>query len=443
MKNIWKQTLLSVLVLGVGVLTSCREDEELNLPGYPENPVGITIADAENAAEVTVKGTYEAGTGALLLDGALTRTYVFSLATPSPEDVTFQIEPIIENIPEDRVSISETELFIPAGGISASVTVGLVDDDHSFMEGVYDAQNYTLGVRLTGAEGSQLVLLQTEAKLHIEKEAYTMTASVVGTDGSRAALFERSCLDGEIVTEEPIEYAYKVVLDKPALTDLTFRMVSSGTPEDYKSYESFSAQTVTIAAGELESEPATWRAEDDFLEGNDDPATYTIALTAESEAADSSVIFSEEASSCLVTITKTFDRLIFLDALDPSWVRFDTTGWTTDPASIGDQLFDDNDVTFSTDRSIVIDMKKEKSIAGFRVRAYYGYSFYLPSVYSISTSNDGEVWASQGELTSSEAPTETHYVALIREVKARYVRFDVIEVNWSCYLAEFNIYGKN
>ena len=139
MKNIWKQTLLSVLVLGVGVLTSCREDEELNLPGYPENPVGITIADAENAAEVTVKGTYEAGTGALLLDGALTRTYVFSLATPSPEDVTFQIEPIIENIPEDRVSISETELFIPAGGISASVTVGLVDDDPSFMEGVYDA----------------------------------------------------------------------------------------------------------------------------------------------------------------------------------------------------------------------------------------------------------------------------------------------------------------
>ena len=40
MKNIWKQTLLSVLVLGSGVLAGCREDEEQNLTGYPEDEIG-------------------------------------------------------------------------------------------------------------------------------------------------------------------------------------------------------------------------------------------------------------------------------------------------------------------------------------------------------------------------------------------------------------------
>lgn len=443
MKNSWKQTLLCMLVLGGGVLTGCREDEELNLPGYPENPVGIVIADTENASEVTVKGVYETGTGALLFDGELTRTYVFSLATPSPEDVSFQVEPIVENIPEDRVTISETELFIPAGGISASVTVGVVDDDLSFMDGVYDAQNYTLGVRLTGAEGSQLVLSQTEACLHIEKEAYTMTASIVGTDGSHGALFERSCLDGEIVTEEPIEYEYKVVLDKPALTDLSFTMTSSGTPEDYKSYESFSARTVTIAAGELESDPVTWSATDDFLEGNDDPATYTIELSAELANADDSVIFSEEESSCQMTITKTFDRLTFLDALDPSWTLFDSSTWTTTPEAAASQIFDQSTYTYSTDEAIIIDLKEEKTISGFCIKGYAGWSFYLPMVYSISTSNDGQVWASQGELVSGDAPTDVNYVGLVREVTTRYLKYQAVEVSWYCYLAEFEVYGKN
>ena len=33
MKNIWKLTLLSALVLGSGMLAGCREEEELNLAG--------------------------------------------------------------------------------------------------------------------------------------------------------------------------------------------------------------------------------------------------------------------------------------------------------------------------------------------------------------------------------------------------------------------------
>ena len=172
MKNIWKLTLLSALVLGSGMLAGCREEEELNLAGYPDVEVGVVIADAENAAEATVKATYAAGTGELQLDGALTRTYIFSLSTPSPKDASFVVEPIISNIPEELVTISETELFIPTGGISASVTVGLVDENTSFMADGRQARTDEWGVRLVGGEGARLGLGQNVAGVKVEREAY-------------------------------------------------------------------------------------------------------------------------------------------------------------------------------------------------------------------------------------------------------------------------------
>ena len=443
MKNIWKLTLLSALVLGSGMLAGCREEEELNLAGYPDVEVGVVIADAENAAEATVKATYAAGTGELQLDGALTRTYIFSLSTPSPKDASFVVEPIISNIPEELVTISETELFIPTGGISASVTVGLVDENTSFMADEITAQTYELGVRLISADGSQLELTQTEAKVKVEKDAYVAVASVVGKDGGNEAIFERECLDGEIVTETPISYEFKIVLDKPALNDVTFSLSSTGTPEDYKSYESFSESQVTIAAGELESEVVTWSATDDFLEGNDDPATYTVSLTAAVASDDATVAISEEQSVCTMTIVKVFDLMTFVDAVDPSWTEFDTTGWTIDPASIGNVLFDNNTNTYIVDRTFVIDMQSEKSIAGFKMTAVYNYNGYLPTLFKISVSDDGESWVSWGEMNRYTAPTSTAlYIALVKSSSARYIKFEALQVTWY-YFAEFDIYGNN
>lgn len=442
MKNIWKQTLLSVLVLGSGVLAGCREDEELNLAGYPDVEVGVAIADAENAAEATVKATYAAGTGELQVDGALTRTYIFSLSTPSPKDASFVVEPIISNIPEELVTISETELYIPAGNISTSVTVGLVDENTSFMADEIAAQTYELGVRLVSADGSQLELTQTEAKVKVEKDAYVAVASVVGNDGGNEALFERGCLNGEIVTEDPISYEFKIVLDKPALNDVTFSLSSTGTPEDYKSCESFSTPQVTIAAGELESDVVTWSATDDFLEGNDDPATYTVSLTAAVASDDTTVAISEEQSACTITITKVFDRLLFLDdGMDPSWVAFDTTGWTTVPEKAASAIFDDSAYTFTSDGYIEIDMQTEKNVYGFLIQGYATWAFYLGDTYSISTSDDGEVWISQGELNTADSSSDTQYIGLLQSVNTRYIRFDSVKGAF-CYVAKFAVYGK-
>ncbi|WP_300797235.1 DUF4989 domain-containing protein [uncultured Alistipes sp.] len=442
MKNIWKLTLLSALVLGSGMLAGCREEEELNLAGYPQVPVGVAVADAENAAAVTVKGSYEAGTGALVLDGTLNRTYTVALATPSPKDATLRVEAFSKNIPEDRIAISETELFIPAGAISASVTVSLVDDDMTFMAEEEGAQTYELGLRLVDIEGSKLEMGQTEAKVVVEKEAYVATASVVGVDGGTTASFKRGYIDGEFASEDPISYEYKVVLDKPALRDLTFAGLSSGVPEENADDERFTPQTVTVRAGELESDPIAWTITDDFLGANNDPASFEILLTMVPEGEDASVVMSEQ-TGCTITVTKVFDRMTFVDAVDPSWTEFDTTGWTIDPASIGNVLFDNNTNTYIVDRTFVIDMQSEKSIAGFKMTAVYNYNGYLPTLFKISVSDDGESWVSWGEMNRYTAPTSTAlYIALVKSSSARYIKFEALQVTWY-YFAEFDIYGKN
>lgn len=443
-KHIWKLTFFSLIAGGI-LLTGCRDDEELNLAGYPETPVGIVIAGAEDKVPtVTVKGVYEAGTGALKLDGELTRTYIFSLSTPSPEDATFHVEKIATNIPEDRVSISATELKVPAGSISAEVTVGLTDDDMEFIENELGAKNYEIGVRLTGVEGSKVTMPQTEAKVIVEKEAYIMNVKVAGTDGSTSATFKRSCLDGQIVTEEPIVYEFKVTLDKPALRDLTFKAISTGMPENYKECETFSGN-LTIAAGEMESEPVTWTLKDDFLEGNDDPANYEIALSVSAESDASDVVLSEEQGECAITVTKVFDYLHFLPELNSSWIKFDRTGWTTDPDSASGILTDDYVNDWTTEKSIIIDMQESKAITGFQIFGYTNNAIYLPDVYSISTSTDGTTWILQGELTSSETTTKSHIIGIAVPVTARYIKYDVVQIlNWyGGYVGGFEVYGKN
>lgn len=443
MKNIWKLTLLSALVLGSGMLAGCREEEELDLAGYPEVPVGITIEGTESANEATVNVTYAPVTGALQADAPMSRTYVFTLATPSPKDATFQVEPIIVDIPTDRVSISETELHIPAGSISASVTVSLLDEDLSFMDGEYAAKTYELGVRLIAADGSRLDLTQSEARLKIEKEAYVSVASVQGVDGSTSAEFRRAYIEGGIINTDPISYEYRVVLDKPALHDLTFTVSSTGAPEN--SGERFSASQLTVTAGKLESTSTVWSLTDDFLEVDDQPFECMVQLTVAPAGDETAAVMSEEQGSCAIAVLKVFDRMTFLSALDPSWVEFDYSTWTVDPASIGNKLFDNNTMTYIDDESFVIDMQEVKTVYGLSFQGASDYVGYVPRIYRVSGSVDGVDWSSWGEMDRYDAPTGSYtplYIALVLPADVRYLKFEVVEAYY-WYFAEFEVYGKN
>ena len=47
MKNMYKYALLFALAGGAALFTGCRADEEVDLAGYPETPVGSTIVAAD------------------------------------------------------------------------------------------------------------------------------------------------------------------------------------------------------------------------------------------------------------------------------------------------------------------------------------------------------------------------------------------------------------
>ena len=90
---------------------------------------------------------------------------------------------------------------------------------------------YELGVRVVEARGSQVPVVDGEAKMVIEKAAYVAVASLVGVEGN-AVTFKRNFIDGAIVNEDPITYDVKVVVDRPVLEDTKFVVNRRAFPKD-------------------------------------------------------------------------------------------------------------------------------------------------------------------------------------------------------------------
>ena len=54
MKNMYKYALLFALAGGAALFSGCRADEEVDLAGYPETPVGATITGWRLSRELTI-----------------------------------------------------------------------------------------------------------------------------------------------------------------------------------------------------------------------------------------------------------------------------------------------------------------------------------------------------------------------------------------------------
>jgi len=254
MKNMYKYALLFALAGGAALFTGCRADEEVDLAGYPETPVGATISGTTDRV-ATFAGTYD-NEGVLNLAGSLSGEYTIALAQASPEETVVRVEPIITNVPAELVEISARELVIPAGSTTVAVSVRMIEENYDFMENVFGPVTYELGVRVVEARGSQVPVVDGEAKMVIEKAAYVAVASLVGVEGN-AVTFKRNFIDGAIVNEDPITYDVKVVVDRPVLEDTKFVVKSAGIPEGFVDDERFTpAAEVTIPAGAKEKKSA-------------------------------------------------------------------------------------------------------------------------------------------------------------------------------------------
>lgn len=174
-----------------------------------------------------------------------------------------KVAPVLVNIPQDKIALSTDLLTIPAGFASGDVTIGLKDDDISFIEDNLSAQTYELGLEITDAEGLNLNTESAKGRLVIEKEQYQSHIVMAGNEGNSIQM-KRIYLNNDIMGD-PISYSFKLQLDKPAKEDLVINFTTEGISDEFKSSAVFTPSSVTIPVGSKESEEINWTITNDFM----------------------------------------------------------------------------------------------------------------------------------------------------------------------------------
>lgn len=434
---------LSLAIGSFVTFAGCQDDEVVDLVKYPVNQPAITINDAEGASKATLTAVYKSD-GTLELNGPVTRTYTFHFAA-SPEDATVTFDVINTNIPKENVEISDTKVVLPAGSTDASVTVTLKDEDFSFAASNYDAATYELGVKAS-VEGYKIGTESIEPKIVIEKEAYIASCSVVGENGNTVS-FERAFSQGAIVNTDPISYAFKMKLDKPARKDVKVKLATTGLDEKFMNKITVTPAEITIPAGELESAEITWSITDDFLLTTTEAEFHTLVVAASVESEDPVVKVNSKENILTFNVDKVVRNFKYLSAIGSNWVELSKDGWGAEiPSGVSGSasyLIDGNggsygsDVYSSNPFWFVIDMKSPQTFLALGMDYYYTYA---AKKVRISTSLDNETWTSQGVLEAPRAGN--HYFEFFSSITARYVKVELL-AGFSSYIDVTEVYIYN
>lgn len=434
---------LSLAIGSFVTFAGCQDDEVVDLVKYPVNQPAITINDAEGASKATLTAVYKSD-GTLELNGPVTRTYTFHFAA-SPEDATVTFDVINTNIPKENVEISDTKVVLPAGPTDASVTVTLKDEDFSFAASNYDAATYELGVKAS-VEGYKIGTESIESKIVIEKEAYIASCSVVGENGNTVS-FERAFSQGAIVNTDPISYAFKMKLDKPARKDVKVKLATTGLDEKFMNKITVTPAEITIPAGELESAEITWSITDDFLLTTTEAEFHTLVVAASVESEDPVVKVNSKENILTFNVDKVVRNFKYLSAIGSNWVELSKDGWGAEiPSGVSGSasyLIDGNggsygsDVYSSNPFWFVIDMKSPQTFLALGMDYYYTYA---AKKVRISTSLDNETWTSQGVLEAPRAGN--HYFEFFSSITARYVKVELL-AGFSSYIDVTEVYIYN
>lgn len=416
------------------------------LDGYPQITPVVTVADVDgDYPNIVVKGTYDSE-GKLVLTGGFLQTYIVTLPTPATEDVTLHFEPIISNIPAEKVVISATKAVIPVGAVATEVTVGVVNDDMSFIESDLSAQEYVLGLKITGVTGANMQVPASEAKVTLKKDAYVATCTVVGAGNNQAA-FNRYYWDGVVYNDAGMTYTFKVKLDRLARKDLKLTFTTEGLAPQFQSTMTFTPSDIVIPAGSFESEEITWALTDDLLMTSATPEEHTIVLTAVVECEDPTVVLAEEEAGMLTfNINKLVQPTLLSPQIDASWLQLPTAGWVAtggggitygSPASVLD-----GDTNSSVDGAafwVAFDMLETKKVVGIAAR-YYA-SYYCAKQVEIFTSEDGATWTSVGVVDIPTRSNPQVFKVLGVGLSSRYVKYEILKSQSdSTWLGELEFY---
>ncbi|MCD8072086.1 MAG: DUF4989 domain-containing protein [Alistipes sp.] len=441
MKNIPNNTIFFSILLILSVfMGSCMEDEKLHLAGYPDTPVQLYITGLDGKpVSAGFKGTYNAN-GELVTTGDISRTYVIRLAAPSPEDTHFVVEPIIVNLPEDKVTISDTRFTIPAGFTTREITVELTDP--SILDSNQSEITYELGLRIVSVDGYKIATGETEARVVLEKEAYAVNISLSGDDGRKVS-FAREYDGGVIVDTDPIEYTFRAYLDKPAGSDIKITFNTTGISQQYAGDVTVTPIEVVIPAGEKVSGEVEWTITTDFMSTGSGYQQYDLAVTPSYQTEDPTVGLSATDATIDITVIRYIDQLQVVTSVQSGWTLFNRSGWTGQASSGSvSTLLDGSTSSYINTANlwVELDMQESKNIAGFAVRSYL-LSSYAPNRLVFYASDDGENWILLGVKNHSSRST-AYYYQLTSAVSSRYLRMEASYGTSSFRVAEIEVYGQ-
>lgn len=412
----------------------CQTEENLDLVDFSTITANVSVCGAENdASTITLRALYN-GDGELILEDKVPQQYVISLNTASPEDIVLYLEPIVTNIPTEKVVLSDTELHFPAGTVSRTISVTLTDEEFAFAQTERGEKKYEAGVRIIGLRGRDVVLAESEAKIIVEKDAYRASVSLVGVDEEETD-FELPYWDGEIFSDTPIRYTFKAQLDRPAMADVTVTVSVDGMEPQYASFSSFSVEKLIIPAGQKEStESATWTLQNTYFEQTD-PMSYTLMLTPNIQSDDIAV---SNGTSPVFTIKKFFQALSIESEIPAGWELLDRKGWSvTGELSVPnsgatteglENILDGDESTnwgASQIFTVNIDMQANRDISGLVIR-YFVNAWnepYSSQRVNILISDNNEDWTSLGSYKFDLMPL--HIFKCLSTMTTRYIRLEI------------------
>lgn len=423
------QNIFMICALGMSTFLSCQDDETLNLESYPINIPNILVEDADKLPQ-KLKATYQ-NDGSLALNGSLSRTYVYRFKA-SPEEMVVDFSPIGTNIPLEKITLSTKQVRLAPGETDAVVTVSLQDDDFSFAAANVNEEKYELGVK-ANVSGYNTVAEPIEKKLEIEKEAYKVFVSFNGANDNTAH-FIRTLAAGAIQEEDPIQYTFKIALDKPASKDVALTIVTEGIDEQFNNEITILPANIVIPTGQTVSEEVTWTIGNNFLTADELPSDFNLKLKMSISSQDETVQ-TEALNEVNIQIVKRVVNVGSVGEIPSDWTVIDKSNF--EPAAMasvdgnptclfdGKAGIDDKSVTaysWFMPATFGVNMKESHMVKGISVHYtnYYG-SIASASDLTIYTSTDGSTWVEQANMPGLSA-TGMHIFKFYTPVTASHIK---------------------
>ncbi|MFM2342792.1 MAG: hypothetical protein RLZZ592_2445, partial [Pseudomonadota bacterium] len=280
-----------------GAVTTTITDDVGGGPGMP---------GAEDTCLVSISGPGE------VVEGEVATGYVVSLSQPSAQDVVVGLS-YSGTAADGSDFVRVTSITIAAGRTQAIFSISTLDD--ALAEG---AEAFTVAIARIGAPGSEAVAVDPA-----HGAVTTTITDDVGGGGGRPGP-EDTCLvsitgPGD-VTEGEVASGYTVSLTQPAQTDVTVRLVCSGTASAGTDF--IQVASVTIPAGQSQARFDLKTLDDALAEGTEtitltlgtisgggfeaiagDPARASVTTLLNDDAGPSGPGMTGPEDTCLVSIT--------------------------------------------------------------------------------------------------------------------------------------------